>query len=255
MGARRLPLCRRPPDRAPPTSTHPAAPSDLCGTCKEAVRVMKDLMCDPAIEGDVVRGREPGVFLRQRVRGGLRPPQRVRAARLDTQPWRSLEHRVRNPPFTGGLGHRQRVPRNRQPEGGGFLGGVGPGDVGRGIVEGEGRRALYLCAAPCSRAAESRRHPLPPQCADVINGVGPALFDWLRLGTDADAMCAEVGVCGAPPLSLFAAKAVRVWGFGRMAERGARSTLATALNRPPGLPGRLAAAAAQRLRPQTRPKP
>jgi len=44
------------------------------------------------------------------------------------------------------------------------------------------------------------------QCADIVNGVAPALFDWLRLGTDAGEMCAEVGVCGKPP-SLFGAKA------------------------------------------------
>jgi hypothetical protein len=29
--------------------------NDMCGTCKEAIRVMKDLMCDPVLEGDVVR--------------------------------------------------------------------------------------------------------------------------------------------------------------------------------------------------------
>jgi hypothetical protein len=38
-----------------------------------------------------------------------------------------------------------------------------------------------------------------------VAGVAPALFDWLRLGTDAGAMCAEVGVCPAPP-PLFAVR-------------------------------------------------
>lgn len=38
-----------------------------------------------------------------------------------------------------------------------------------------------------------------------MNGVAPALFDWLRLGTDEEQMCSEVGVCGkhslfAPPV-------------------------------------------------------
>ena len=47
--------------------------------------------------------------------------------------------------------------------------------------------------------------PLSTQCADIVNGVAPALFDWLRLGTDADQMCAEAGVCGRPPALLFGA--------------------------------------------------
>jgi hypothetical protein len=41
--------------------------------------------------------------------------------------------------------------------------------------------------------------PVPLQCADIVNGIAPALLDWLRLGTDAQEMCAEAGVCGAPP--------------------------------------------------------
>ncbi|GBF97967.1 hypothetical protein Rsub_10640 [Raphidocelis subcapitata] len=90
-----------------------AAPNDLCGTCKDAVRVMKDLMCDPGVEGDV-------------------------------EDW--------------------------------VIGNV--------------------CPATGNEKS----------CADVVTGIAPALFDWLRLGTDADAMCAEVGVCGASPLARFAAQ-------------------------------------------------
>lgn len=47
------------------------------------------------------------------------------------------------------------------------------------------------------------------QCSDVVNGIAPALFDWLRLGTDAGEMCAQVGVCGAPPPALLAHSKVR----------------------------------------------
>lgn len=86
--------------------------NDMCGTCKEAVRVMKDLMCDPGLEGAV-----------------------------------------------------------------------------------EGWVIDNLC--PATGDTKS--------CADIVNGIAPALFDWVRLGTDADAMCAEVGVCGAAPPALFGA--------------------------------------------------
>jgi hypothetical protein len=69
-------------------------------------------------------------------------------------------------------------------------------------------RPLFTPARHLSSSSPST-HPLPakppPQCADIVNGVAPALFDWLRLGTDAGEMCAEVGVCGKPP-ALFGAK-------------------------------------------------
>lgn len=59
-------------------------------------------------------------------------------------------------------------------------------------------RLCQLSARPPTRdlnpTTASRHHP---QCADIVNGIAPALFDWLRLGTDAQEMCAEVGVCGA----------------------------------------------------------
>lgn len=94
------------------TRTGSGMSNDMCGTCKEAVRVMKDLMCDPVLEGDMTG-------------------------------W---------------------------------------------VID-------NLCPSTGDKKS----------CADIVNGIAPALFDWVRLGTDAEAMCAEVGVCGASLPSLFAA--------------------------------------------------
>lgn len=42
-------------------------------------------------------------------------------------------------------------------------------------------------------------------CADIVNGVAPALFEWLRLGADANELCSHAGVCGTSSM-LFSAK-------------------------------------------------
>lgn len=91
------------------------AANDLCGDCTLAVRALKDLMCDPAIEGTV-------------------------------EDW--------------------------------------------------------LIDNVCASTGDNKQ-----QCADIVNGVAPALFDWLRLGTDAQEMCSEAGVCATP--KLFAAAPAR----------------------------------------------
>ncbi|KAI8466384.1 MAG: hypothetical protein J3K34DRAFT_433787 [Monoraphidium minutum] len=90
----------------------PAA-NDLCSECTFAVRALKDMMCDPSIEGTVVD---------------------------------------------------------------------------------------WVVDNICASTGSSKQ-----QCADIVAGVAPALFDWLRLGTDAEEMCSEVGVCGTR--SLFAPQA------------------------------------------------
>ena len=37
-------------------SAGPGAPSEMCDTCRTVVRFMKDAMCDPQLEGTLVRG-------------------------------------------------------------------------------------------------------------------------------------------------------------------------------------------------------
>ncbi|KIY95360.1 saposin [Monoraphidium neglectum] len=81
--------------------------NDLCSECTWAVRALKDLMCDPGVEGNVVD---------------------------------------------------------------------------------------WVIDNVCAAAGDNKQ-----SCADIVNGIAPALLDWLRLGTDAQEMCAEAGVCGAPP--------------------------------------------------------
>lgn len=80
------------------------ASNDLCTDCTWAVRALKDLMCDPSIEGNMVRasaGRAVRLLARSRHQSREEPARVIF---------------VHTHACAGGLAHRQHLQRHRQQQ-------------------------------------------------------------------------------------------------------------------------------------------